>query len=443
MRKVKRKKRGPRRPLTFKRLVMITAILAISAILLFLYLNRPNEIDKLNTDYISTMNRNIVKEKVKTSYPNTFKAADYTVYGETLALYGDEYGGVELDPFLGKAVQLQNVETGEQYSFTFSGKGDAAIQLGELSEGIYDIYIYDQYTKKRIYFDAPIHSDEIVTMRRNGEVKTVTLEAGKDLFKNFNITLDKDYAYLVVKDTIPQKEIIDVLIDPSGNVLNEITGEIYEGALSDTINEKETSYTLALQMKEALEKYGLKVELTRDENGALSYYGKEGRVGKGYEKKAKLFIDLSMCDEESINRPFLKVSPWTNASFANQIVYFMEKDGVELDYPYSSSDLLNSGVIFDSLLTNDQYELTNYSIDPALRESGGKATYAGQLNELGNQRYANAYGMNAVVLVYANIQNQDSINYFKQNKDLIVRSFVQGIASYYDLKEEQDETATQ
>ncbi len=121
----------------------------------------------------------------------------------------------------------------------------------------------------------------------------------------------------------------------------------------------------------------------------------------------------------------------------------MEKDGVELDYPYSSSDLLNSGVIFDSLLTNDQYELTNYSIDPALRESGGKATYAGQLNELGNQRYANAYGMNAVVLVYANIQNQDSINYFKQNKDLIVRSFVQGIASYYDLKEEQDETATQ
>ena len=148
MRKVKRKKRGPRRPLTFKRLVMITAILAISAILLFLYLNRPNEIDKLNTDYISTMNRNIVKEKVKTSYPNTFKAADYTVYGETLALYGDEYGSVELDPFLGKAVQLQNVETGEQYSFTFSGKGDAAIQLGELSEGIYDIYIYDQYTKK-------------------------------------------------------------------------------------------------------------------------------------------------------------------------------------------------------------------------------------------------------------------------------------------------------
>lgn len=442
MKKVKKAKKKQRK-ISIHGWIIFIILLATVLVSAYIYTNLPNELDKISEDYISTLKRSVVQEKVQTSFDETYEASDYLFYGETLSLFGEAYGESELDSFLGKAIQLENIETGTQYSFTLSGKGDAGISLGQLEEGVYDIFIYDQYTKKRVYFPAPLKSKTLVTMRRNGTVKNITLEAGKDLFKDFNVELDKDYAYIVVKDSIAQKDIIDVLIDPSGNVLNELTNDVDQGVSNNKIVEKDSSYQLAQELKTELEKYGLKVQLSRNESDAVGYYGKDGRVGQGYEQQAKVFINLEMCDDSNITRPFFRVSPLTNASLANQITYYFNQDGLELDYPYSSSDLLESGVIFDTYIVDNDYNVTHFSLYPALRESGGKATFTGQLNDLGNQDYKNAFGMNTISFVYANIENADSINYYQEHESQIVKALAQGIASYYQLEVIEDETAAQ
>lgn len=440
MKKVKNKKK-----INVKVWIVVVLVIAALLIGLFAFTQKTNQLDKITQDYVETLSSSTVRNNVRPSFEDTYEAKDYTFYGETLSLFGNDYNSEdeELDPFMGKALVLHNIETGKEYNFTFSGNADGAIPLGQLDEGVYEIYVYDQYIKKRVYFDKPVVSDPFVSMRRGGQVKNIVLEADQDIFDSYHVDLDKNYAFLVIKDTIPQSEIVDVVIDPSGNVFNELTQEIELGSSNDQINETAASYELALKVKSELEKYGLKVLISRDDQSTPSYYGENGRVGIGYEHQAKIFLNLSMCDEENITRPFFIVSPLTNASLANEMAFIMTQNGIELDYPYTTTDLLASGVVYDNLLTDNDYNITNFSINPAIRESGGKATYTGQYNQVGNGVYSENYGMYGVMFVYANIANSDSISYYQSNQDTMAASLAQGIASYYQLKVvESDETAS-
>ncbi len=451
MKKVKKIPKGSKikkkiESLTPRHWVGIVLAVAALLILVFVYCNKPNELDKITQDYIETIDTSTIRGEVERQFDNEYKAQDYLFYGETLSMFGNPYDAEQenLDPFMGKALVLRNIETGKEYNFTFFGSADGAIPLGQLDEGAYEVFIYDQYIKKRVYFDKAFTSKPLVTMRRGGKVKNITLEADKDIFRKFNVELANNYAFLVVKDTIPQSEIVDVVIDPSGNVFNELTQELEPGFASGQISEAQASYELAQKVKTELERYGLKVLISRDPDSTPSYYGENGRVGQGYEHQAKVFLNLSMCDEESVNRPFFIVSPLTNASLANEMAYIMTQNGIELDYPYTTTDLLANGVIFDTNIVDNEYNVTPFTINPAIRESGGKATYAGQYNQVGNGTYASHDGMYGLMFEYANIASSDSVDYYQANQDKIAKSLAQGLASYFQLKEvDSDEAASE
>ena len=181
---------------------------------------RPTQLDKLGISYLELLDRSVVQENVSEKFKNTYEANDYLIYGENMMFYANEYDG-NVDPMQGMNVLLRNVETEEEISYTFSGGVDSGIGLASLSQGLYEVYVYDNYVKKRLYFQDEEESLNFSTMRRNEMVKNIQVHASKDYLKDFGVNMDKNYVFISVVDNIPMVRTIDVLIDPGGNVYND------------------------------------------------------------------------------------------------------------------------------------------------------------------------------------------------------------------------------
>ena len=151
-------------------LVILAAALTVGT---YWWFNRPGPIDKLDLTVLETSDRKAVQEGIHTEFSENevFPVQDYAILGETLTLYQNPYDPIVTDPTLGKNITLRNILTGEELSYTFGGGGDLGIQTGNLPEGVYEIYLYDQYDKKRVYFDEKVLSDPLETMRRDKSVK--------------------------------------------------------------------------------------------------------------------------------------------------------------------------------------------------------------------------------------------------------------------------------
>lgn len=77
---------------------------------------------------------------------------------------------------------------------------------------------------------------------------------------------------------------------------------------------------------------------------------------------------------------------------------------------------------------DEAYELEPYSLFPALRETGGRLTSAGQSEQWkANEMFSQSYGMNSLVFCYASSQNEASRTYFLENEDTLARGIAQGI----------------
>ena len=196
--------------------------IAIVVVCVFLYVSRPTEIDKLSQSYLDTVDVEKLQKKVETSFDGSYRLSDYLVYGETLSLYKDKYGTKKMDKMQGNNIVLRNVMNDAITSFTFNGKVDSGIDLGSLKEGIYELYTYDHYEKERIYFDDAFKAKTITTMRRNKKVKDITFVADKEVLKEYDIHLQKNYSFIIVTKHIPKSNIYDVVIDPCGNAMNYI-----------------------------------------------------------------------------------------------------------------------------------------------------------------------------------------------------------------------------
>ncbi len=422
--------------------ILFVIVIALSCISVFLYVTRPTQLDKLGISYLEIMDRKAVEKNVSDKYKNTYEVNDYLIYGETMMFYAKEYNG-DVDPMQGMNVLLKNVETKEEISYTFSGGVDSGIGLGSLPQGLYEVYVYDNYVKKRLYFKDEEESLNFSTMRRNETVKNIQVHASKDYLKDFGIEMDKNYVFISVVDNIPMVKTIDVLIDPGGNTYNESDNSIDYGVGNDLINEASASLELAEMLKEKLEAEGLRVELTRDAESTPGYYGKTGRAGIGYEKQAKVFISLGMFVDETQTRPIMMISPYTSGFLANEISYTLLQNGIELP-DVSAQENLNLGILYDSFRVDEEGNSTKFELYPQLRETGGKATLTGQAeNSKSNQMYADYYGMNSVYFQFANLASTDSINYYLENKETIAKSIANAIVNYYDIEGETDETTAE
>ncbi len=443
----KKKKKGRRhtKPISKRNFtILLVVTLALSSIAAYLFVSRPSDIDKLSQSYLDCIDEDTkLDELVKDSYANTFSLEDYTFYGESLKLYHQSDLSA-VDSIEGQNVLLRNVETKDEVVYTFEDGCEDGIKTGSLKPGLYEIYIYDHFVKKRAYFTSKTHmSTPFETMRRNKKVLHVSLDADKDFLKNYKVNMDKNYAFLSITENIPKVDTIDVLIDPCGDTYNPDLGQVTSGIETNQIKEQKEAYVFAKKVKKVLESYGLKVKLTRKEDGSLSYYGKKGRVGQGYEQNAKVFLSLGFSQDDEIDRPYMVTSAYSSGALADTISYLMQKNGLELyDENTTGQSLHGDGVLVDSLIQDEDLKETKFEFYPQLRESGGKSTFAGQYDSaLENQRYVDSNGMYGLYFMFCNPYSSDSLNYYQNNKKLLAKTLAESITDYFDIeKGDTDET---
>ena len=427
---------------TMNKVILIVTTIALAAVAVFLFVTRPREIDSLYDTYLDTLDEDVrLSELIEPSFKEVYKVKEFTYYGESLKFYHKK-DLVKVDDMLGKNVVLHNVETGEEITYTYSNGAEDGIMVGQLKPGFYEVYIYDKFVKKRLYFDKETHVEPFETLRRNEKSKHVQIDASKDFLSKYGIHMDRNYVFISVTETIPMAQTIDVLIDPCGNTYNPNTNTTTTGISVGSVSEQKDAYALALKVKEDLEAYGLKVELTRDENGDPSYYGKDGRVGQGYMRNAKIYISLGFLQDKDVDRPLIVASPYTSASFANNVSYYMQKYNLEMyGVNGGAGSLYERGVVLDGYIQDEEkMEESIYEELPQLRESGGKVTFCGVIeNAKENQRYQDCNGMYAIYIQFCNAYSEDSVLYYKSNMDMMAHAIADGTISYFEIEGENFE----
>lgn len=362
---------------------------------------------------------------------DTYTVKDYLFYGESLGLYTSTYNAKgDKDDLVGKTVELHNLCTDETIPMTMDATADQRITLEDLTPGFYELTVIDNLVKKRIVFDREMKSEPFTTVKRKGSVNTVTLIARKDLLKDYDISWKDNYLYLQVTKSKPANKDIDVLIDPYG-MNTDLTYVPDEGKSGHGLKEYEETFKAAKWMKEELESYGLRVEITKDKakQQPAYNYGEDGRLAQGYKKHARYYIYLRFNGLENENEKGVEIwhSAYCSGTLAKNIMYGLEKN---LHMSGSSFTDANNPGVGSSPLTEDGYDL--YA---NLREVGGRATMAGKGSENArkeNASFVNANGMQGIEIDFAYLSNASDANNWKKNGEKIAKqaakSFAQGIS---------------
>lgn len=436
-RKLNRKLKHPRI------LIAVVVCLALFSGALFLYVNRTTEIDRFRMTALESLDDQVVKEQIQTEFKESYTVQDYGIYGQTLSFYPSKYSAKEHSSLFGQLLLLKNVETQEEISFGLGENADSGIRLNQLDPGLYEVYIFDHYDKKRLCFKKPVESETLSTIRNQKHVKNIRLVADSTYLEDYGIDMDKNYAFLDVMENIPQVKVADIVLDPGGQIYNEVSMTTDTGIVNDWINEPQLTLEFANLLKTKLEEKGLRVLLSREDDKGVSYYGVSSRVGIGYQAQAKAFISLEAYEDDTLTRPYLLTSRYTTGLFANEIAYELTNAGVEMA-AVSSMDSLASGITNDAGTTEDQKEDIVYDAYPALRETGGKQTFAGTLSYAqANDSYKKSFGMESVVFFLANGTHQESVQYFQDHQEEIADCIVNAICSYYGIQGEESETSSQ
>ena len=355
----------------------------------------------------------------------TIELEDYLFYGETLALYMDPYDGEE-DGIYGKTMELVNICSGEQFSFTIGNTADRQIYLPDLSDGTYEIYLIDSFQRKRVVFANAVHSEPFQTIRREGKVKEVTLVADRTVLDQYGGSLSAHYAFLQVDTVTPSQEKADVLIDPYG-LYTTIWGGIDVGFSENGIVEYQETYEVATAMKEQLESYGLRVLLARGEEEVVEYYGENSRASKGYEANANYIISIGFTYGSGHAGIETYHGVQSSSRLSNDLMYYLLKTyAIAGSTTYTSQT--NIAGIFSSSYAEGDDGRSVYDSMPVFRESGGKATLAGQYNERSsaNQIYAHANGMQGIELDLACVSDEDDVKNYEKNKETIIHGLSEG-----------------
>ena len=423
-------------------IILFVIAIAISSVGIFLYLNRTTEIDHLQMSVMDTLEKKDVTDHVDARFKQDYQIQDYGIYGQTLSLYRKDYGKKETDALVGQMVVLRNVQTEEETSYILGESIDSGIQLGSLEEGLYELYLYDNYDRKRIYFDDAFDSEPLSTIRSQKNVKDVVLHADKDYLQDYGITYEKNYAFLEVMENIPQVIVADVVLDPGGNVYNEQTMVNEEGIVTNWIHEPQTTWEFAQLVKKELEDKGLRVVFTRDKETSDSYYGTSSRVGKGYEAQAKVYLSFEVFEDEDLYRPYFLTSRYASGFLANEMAYAFDQKELELS-SISHRDYQASSVGYDIGLEPEDSKRM-YDAYPQLRETGGKLTFTGTLEQSkANRSFGESYGMESVLFMLANATKEESVNYYQEHKEEMAKQIAEAICSYYGVQGENSETASQ
>ena len=365
---------------------------------------------------------------------------DFNIYGEDLNLYLEGYtidmaAAGRLD---GASLVLSDLCTGKQIRYAVSGLADSGIQLGQLSDGFYAVYVDAGGKTQRVYMDKALAAQAaMTTVVRSGVRRSVKLVADQKLFDEADqvtSTLDKPYLYIDVATAADDQsataaEVYDVVINTSPFLVSSSDAASAAGLTVNGINQAAELYDMAQLIKTQLEASGLKVLILKSTAAdTTSFYGTDGLLAKAYASKAKYMLNLDFAQVE----------------LGAQVIYSM----------YSSDTLakaVQQGLAAGTKLAMNDVPVVN--ANPAkeyahqmgqasigydglyeIREAGGRQLLAGTISSQAERNASfsadSPYGLNAVTVRFISINNADEVNYWKGNKDLIAQAMSQALVGY-------------
>ena len=395
---------------------------------------------------------------------------EYYIYGTTLNMKGSLtvenfiFGEIDLVLY-NKDLKLEKKESKEKrftsipikyekvdntISFLVSETINEGLYLDNIEIGNYTMFI-------RVMNKETIDEKEIITykyypLENLTEYKETTYYTMKKYNRKIVINSNNDYQTMMfnVTKNNENKEVYDIVIDAGHGGMDP--GAVING-------EKESTYTLkiALKVKDRLEKAGLKVKLTRDENSLadneyFGEYGKGGRAQISHEVFAKylLSIHLNKNNSSSVKGIELYTPANINYDFAKDlvneivnntsIVYSTRKTFKKFDGVYTHN--FTESEIQKSL---DEYAKKNYepynittnsSYLYMIRETGGIMTgaYVDNRNEeqTGNDYYNSNIGSESYLLELSYLSNPSDLNIIKQEEDKYVLAISNAIIANID-----------
>lgn len=250
----------------------------------------------------------------------------FTIYGKYLNIKGKipEEEGTYTLVFKNNDEEIVIDTTIEDHTFFTNKYINDGINLEKLKIGNYIILLHN--TNSDNYYNlinkTPYHDNKYYTMTKDNKNNLITFK--EETLNNIN------YWTIDIKENKLPDEVYDIVIDPGH-------GGVDTGAGNGKYNESTFTLDYAMSLKEALEKEGLKVKLTRESDVAIDHYGEASRTGIPYETKAKLMLSLHL----------------------NSSGYKVQK-GVEIYYAYQANNNY-AKILADNIV---KYANTTYSNNP-------------------------------------------------------------------------------
>lgn len=292
-----------------------------------------------------------------------------------------------------------------------------SIYLDSLKNGKYLLLIkdYDKYyslTNKTEYSNLEYYT--ITQKNKNNKIDI--------LFK----TNEKDYVIFNIKEASLPDNTYDIALDPGHG--GKDTGS--SGVLNNTTYyESNLTLEVCLKLKKELEKLGLKVKLTRDDDVYLSSYDRGGRalIPNDYNTKYSLSIHFNNLD---VKTGYGGVEVYTPNNVNIELAKILA-DNIATIVGYSKKqyDRLDNGVYYTyftkSIISSSAKGLEKEGMKPydiklgapymyMIREVGGKYTYAyvdGRNEYYGLNSYYNSNKVAEPYLI--------ELAYLNYNSDLI------------------------
>ena len=354
-------------------------------------------------------------------------------YGESLTITKDNYVSTEKNTYVGDTLQLTNLCNNEIHSFLMTSNLDTNIELSKLPVGFYTIDIQENLKGKSLVSKEKL-SLELMTVSRNNKRHKIEVIANKDLFTNIYTgepSLKQHQLFLQVSESEVNPLIVDVFLDPAYNHQDFKT--INKGYVSDTFVASDETYKFAADVKTQLEKYGIVVAMTRtDDLEVVNTYGIDGRVERALKSKAKYMIEFNFGTE--YNKTLQGVRAFGSAFATTNFQQLLLQPFVELQLPVYTGTRNQMGVYKNSK-TNG---LDTINI---IRESGGKALFAGEFSERSKEEntYAinNPNGVHTVSLDLLLSSNENFEELYRMNYEQLVEATVLGILNQLEIEVNQ------
>lgn len=415
----------------------VIPFLVLLILIVYLGLNIRSEIkiSKTNTYGVCTYNdRNTRKLFKNREFEGLMEIKDYLFYGETLNLYGEPYTLNDSDPVYGKTIILRDMCSQDDFVYMVSKTADGQIPLEDLQPGFYEVYIQADLKENRVFTNELIH-EEFYTVSRKNKNHKITIEANASMFNNPKDTenyLDKNYLYINVEESNLPQEVYDVIIDPGHSSYD--SGSVAEyGSKANGLVEAEETYKMSLVLKEELEKLGLKVLLTRqDANEVVNTYGENGRLYRGYQAKAKYYVEIQMtaANNEKLRGGQIVYSSFSSSRLASTVFkqvssnpnFLSTGNSGKGDIPGISPSVIANGM--DGRMT--------------LRESGGRILGAGtysdkSIEQNGPFASENRFGMQAITFEAIFITNYDDVQSWRKHYAEYGKQLAVGLGNYLQI----------